>query len=53
MADLAPHVLMPHTGGPGHIRTGSGPEFVAHAVQAWIRTVDARTVTLARPMLPL
>src|SRR5215467_12306354 len=30
-------------GGPGHIRSDNGPEFVAEAVQAWITAVGAKT----------
>jgi hypothetical protein len=31
-------------GGPGHIRSDNGPEFVAMAVQKWITAVGAKTV---------
>ena len=35
-------------GGPGHIRSDNGPEFVAEAVQAWITAVGAKTAYIAR-----
>jgi transposase InsO family protein len=34
-------------GVPGHIRSDSGPEFVAKAVQGWIMAVGARTAYIA------
>ena len=38
-------------GVPGYIRSDSGPEFIARAVQAWITAVGARTayITPAAP----
>jgi putative transposase len=39
-------------GVPGHVRSDSGPEFVAEAVQAWITAVGARTAYIA-PGSPL
>ena len=35
-------------GGPGHIRSDNGPEFVAEAVQAWITAVGAKTAYIER-----
>ena len=35
-------------GVPGHIRSDNGPEFVARAVQDWIRAVGARTAYIER-----
>ena len=34
-------------GVPGHIRSDNGPEFVAKAVQVWIRAVGAKTAYIA------
>jgi transposase InsO family protein len=34
-------------GGPGHIRSDNGPEFIAKSVQAWIAGVGARTAYIA------
>jgi putative transposase len=34
-------------GVPGHVRSDSGPEFVAKAVQGWITAVGARTAYIA------
>jgi transposase InsO family protein len=31
---------------PGHIRSDNGPEFIAQAVQDWIRAVGAKTATI-------
>ncbi len=30
-------------GVPGHVRSDNGPEFIAKAVQSWIRAVGAKT----------
>jgi transposase InsO family protein len=35
-------------GGPGHIRSDNGPEFVAKAVQPWITAVGAKTAYIER-----
>lgn len=32
-------------GVPSHIRSDNGPEFVAQAVQSWIRAVGSKTAT--------
>ena len=32
---------------PGHSRSDNGPEFVAQAVQDWIKAVGAKTATIA------
>ena len=34
-------------GGPAHIRSDNGPEFIARAVQDWIGAVGARTAYIA------
>jgi putative transposase len=34
-------------GGPEHVRSDNGPEFVAEAVQGWITAVGARTAYIA------
>lgn len=36
-------------GVPEHVRSDSGPEFVAKAVQAWTGAVGAKTACFARP----
>ena len=33
---------------PGHIRSDNGPEFVAEAVQEWIRAMGAKTAYIER-----
>ena len=35
-------------GVPGHIRSDNGPEFVAEAVQEWIRAIGAKTAYIER-----
>jgi putative transposase len=35
-------------GVPGHIRSDNRPEFVAKAVQDWVRAVGAKTASIAR-----
>ena len=34
-------------GGPGHVRSDNGPEFVAKAVREWITAVGAQTASIA------
>ena len=38
-------------GVPGHVRSDNGPEFVAQAVQDWIKAVGAKTAYMPRAVL--
>ncbi len=42
MIDVLSDLFILH-GTPGHLRSDNGPEFVAQAVQDWIRAVGAKT----------
>ena len=44
--DVPVHLFIAH-GVPAHIRSNSGPKFVARAVQGWITGVGAKTAYIA------